>query len=69
MIDISNLSNEERLSLIERLWDSLSAKPDEIPITQDQRDELDHRLADMDRDGGRGIAADVVLDRLGAKQH
>ena len=43
-IDITNLSAEERLRLLEELWDSLSATPEAIPLTNAQREELDRRL-------------------------
>jgi len=48
-IDIANLSAEERLRLLEELWESLSATPEAIPLTNAQREELDRRLDDLDR--------------------
>jgi len=64
MIDIATLSQEERLRLLEQLWDSLSSTPEAIPLTDAQREELDRRLDELDRDGPAGIPADDVLDRL-----
>jgi len=61
-IDIGRLSPEERLRLLERLWDSLS--DDDVPMTPAQREELDRRLDDLDREGPRGIPWDEVLGRL-----
>ena len=69
MIDIANLSREERLALLERLWQSLSENPASIPVTETQKVELDLRLAEMDSDPKGGIPAVEVLDRLGAKRH
>ena len=40
-IDINKLTPEERLDLIEELWDSLSAHPAKIPLTNAQAKELD----------------------------
>jgi len=54
MIDIATLSQEERLRLLEQLWDSLSATPEAIPLTDAQREELDRRLDDLDREGPTG---------------
>ncbi len=48
-IDINKLSPDERLDLIEELWDSLSADPSKIPLTDAQAKELDRRLDEMDR--------------------
>ncbi len=61
-IDIDKLSPEERLKLLEKLWDSLSDH--EVPLTARLREELDRRLDDLDRDGPRGIPWDEVLQRL-----
>jgi len=61
-INIEKLSAEERLRLLEKLWDSLS--DDDVPITPAQRKELDRRLDDLDRDGPTGIPWEEVLRRL-----
>jgi len=45
VIDIAQLSVAERIKLVEDLWDSLVVNPDEVPVTQSQRDELDRRLS------------------------
>ncbi len=63
-IDIANLSAEERLRLLEELWDSLSATPEAIPLTNPQREELDRRLDELDRDGPAGIPWEEVLRRI-----
>ena len=39
MIDIATLSQEERLRLLEQLWDSLSSTPEAIPLTDAQRED------------------------------
>jgi len=49
-INVSELSPEERLELIEELWDSLSGRPDALALTDAQREELDRRIDEMDRD-------------------
>jgi putative addiction module component (TIGR02574 family) len=64
MIDIATLSREEQLELLEQLWDSLSSTPEAIPLTDAQREELDRRLDELDREGPVGIPADDVLNRL-----
>ena len=62
--DIASLTPEERLDLLEELWDSLAATPESIPLTRAQRDELDRRLDDLEREGPVGIPWDEVLDRI-----
>lgn len=63
-LDIAGLTPEERLSLLEQLWDSLAAAPEAIPLTEAQRAELDRRLDDLDREGPVGIPWDEVLSRI-----
>ena len=47
-VSIEALSPEERLDLLERLWDSLSGTPSTVPLTELQRTELDRRLDSLD---------------------
>ena len=63
-IDITRLSLEDRLDLLEQLWDSLSATPQAVPLTPAQREELDRRLDEIDREGPVGIPWDEVLRHL-----
>jgi len=63
-IDIASLSLEERLRLLDELWESLSAKPEALPLTTAQREELDRRLDDLDREGPVGIPWEEVLGRI-----
>ena len=48
-IDITKLTPQERLRLIDELWESLRAVPDAVPLTPEQRAELDRRLDELDR--------------------
>ncbi len=61
-IDIKGLTPEQRLRLLEELWDSLADS--DVPLTDRQREELDRRLDELEREGPRGIPWDEVLDRL-----
>ncbi len=63
-IDIAKLSPEDRLRLLEQLWESLSETPEAIPMTDTQREELDRRLDELDREGAVGIPWDEVLHRI-----
>ena len=63
-LDIASLTAEERLSLLEELWDSLAATPEAVPLTEAQRAELDRRLDELDAEGPVGIPWDEVLSRI-----
>ncbi len=54
---------EERLKLVEDLWDSIAADQHALPLTNEQKAELDRRLDAYEVDKNRGRpAADVVAD-------
>lgn len=63
-IRIEALSTDERLDLLEKLWDSLSQAPASVPVTPAQRAELDRREADLDRDLAEGRALGVPWDEV-----
>ena len=66
-IDIESLNTEERLRLIERLWDSLSAKPESVPVTKEQQAELERRLDEIDAGDTEGIPWEEVMSRVQAR--
>ena len=63
-LDIASMTAEERLSLLEKLWDSLAADSEAVPVTEAQRAELDRRLDDLEREGPVGIPWEEVLNRI-----
>jgi putative addiction module component (TIGR02574 family) len=42
---ILELPPDERLQLVEAIWDSLAEVPEAVPVTREMREELDRRLA------------------------
>jgi len=44
--EIEALSVEDRLRIVEAIWDSIAAEPENLPLTEPQRQELERRLAD-----------------------
>ena len=42
--EILELPPSERLKLVEEIWDSLAATPNDVPIPDWHREELDRRL-------------------------
>jgi putative addiction module component (TIGR02574 family) len=63
-VDIASLSTEEPLRLMEDLWESLRVAPERVPLTNAQREELDRRLDDLDREGPTGIPWEEVFSNI-----
>ena len=63
-IDIANLSAEERLRLLDEFGESLSPSAEAIPLTSAQREELDRRLDELEREGPTGIPWEDVLRQI-----
>ncbi|MHB8513612.1 MAG: addiction module protein [Actinomycetota bacterium] len=64
-INIDDLSDEERLALIEELWKSLDEnRRDAIPLTPDQEAELARRLEAHEREGPSGVTAEEMHEKL-----
>jgi putative addiction module component (TIGR02574 family) len=60
---LRDLSVEQRIRLVEELWDSIAADHATLPLTDEQRAELDRRLDAFEADGDLGRpAADVLSD-------
>ena len=61
--NLKDLPTAEKIRLVEDLWDSIASSQESLPLTQEQRDELDKRLAAYEADGdiGRPVA-EVVKD-------
>ena len=62
--EILELPVDERMRLVEVIWDSISAAPESLPLTDWQRDELDRRLAEYEADPASGSSMEEVFARL-----
>jgi len=58
------LSIEEKLQLVEELWESIAADQASLPLSDEQRQELDRRLDEFESDGDHGRDATSVLDEI-----
>jgi len=69
--DYRSLSVADRLQLVGDIWDSIAeeanAAPEVLPLTDEQKAELDRRLAEYDADPSTGVPMDEVLDRIRAQ--
>jgi len=62
--DLRDLPLEQRLHLVEDLWDSIAADQGALALTDAQREELDRRLDAYENDSNPGRDAKFVLDDL-----
>jgi putative addiction module component (TIGR02574 family) len=63
-VDISLLSVAERIQLAEDLWDSILEQQEEIPLTEAQKQELDRRLENYQKNPTTGSSWEDVKKRL-----
>ena len=63
-VRIESLSKDERLDLLERLWDSLNRTPSAVVVTPAQLAELDRRSDALDQDAAKGQALGVPWDEV-----
>ena len=61
---ILRLSVPERIQIVEDIWDSIAATPEQLPLTDAQRAELDRRLEAHERDPSSALPWDEVRSRL-----
>ncbi len=67
MINLRSIPLEERLRLVEDLWDSISADQNVLSLTSEQKAELDLRLNAYEVDGKNGRLAEDFLKTLRQK--
>ncbi|MDA3876103.1 MAG: addiction module protein [Halothiobacillus sp.] len=62
--NLKQLPIDERIRLVEDLWDSIAVDQSAIPLSSDQIAELDRRLDAYEADGDSGRAAIDVISEL-----
>ena len=62
--EILALPVAERVRLVEAIWDSISAVPEALPLTDWQRQELDRRLAEFEANPDEGSTLEEVFARI-----
>lgn len=61
--NLNTLPIVEKIQLVEDLWDSIAADQASLPLTAEQREELDKRLDSYESDGIEGrVASEVITD-------
>ena len=63
-IDIDKLDVNERLDLLEAIWESLTLDSSQVPVPESHKAELDRRLAEIDAGDDSAIPWEEVLEQI-----
>jgi putative addiction module component (TIGR02574 family) len=63
-VDVERLTPEEQLELLGELWDRLSRAPENVPLTEAQRAEIDRRSDELDADAGAGRSLGIPWEEV-----
>jgi len=62
--ELFKLTAAERLELVEELWDSIADEDKALELTEEQREDLERRLAEADADPAGGSPWEEVRERI-----
>ena len=62
--ELLSLPADERLRIVEAIWDSIAAEPDSIPVTEAQKREIESRLEEYRRNPSIAIPWEIARQRL-----
>jgi len=62
--NLNTLPIKERIQLVEDLWDSIAEEKAILPVTKDQKIELDSRLEAYALDGNKGKESKLVFAEI-----
>lgn len=62
---IGRLSVAERIVLVQQIWDSIAVEPNQLPLTEAQRQELERRADDDDVNPGDTVPWEQVKAEAG----
>ena len=61
---LRDLPIEQRIRLVEDLWDSIAADQQALSLTDEQKAELDRRLDAYESDGNKGRLAEEAIAEI-----
>ncbi len=62
--ELLRLSVSERIRLVEDIWDSIREIPEAVELTEEEKEELDKRLAAYHQNSSAGAPWKVVKTRI-----
>ena len=64
VVDILELPVQERIHLVEMIWESIAAFPQALEVSPELKSELNVRMAEFERDPEAGYSWDQVKAKL-----
>jgi putative addiction module component (TIGR02574 family) len=64
MTEILELPVDERIRLVERIWESIAAVPEAVPVSEELKIDLDRRLAEFEANPEAGTTWEEVRKRI-----
>jgi len=62
--EILKLSVDERIDLVELIWESISSVPEKIELTEAQKQELESRLFEYHKNPDEGVTLKELLEEI-----
>ena len=66
--DVLSLSVSERIQLVEDIWDTIAEVPEEVVLSDEQKAELDRRLAAYHQKPDEGSPWEIVRERIRSRR-
>ena len=64
MTDVLGLPIERRLQIVQEIWNSIVQAPEDLPLTDEERSELDRRIANAKKNPEAYKSWEEVRSRL-----
>jgi putative addiction module component (TIGR02574 family) len=62
--ELLRMSTPDKLRLIEDLWNSIAAEPDQVPVPDELKEELDRRHEEFVRDPNSAVSWEEAKERI-----
>lgn len=62
--EILELSGAEKIQIVEDIWDSIIQNPEQLPLSEKEKGELDKRLADYEANPADGIEWETLKKNI-----
>jgi putative addiction module component (TIGR02574 family) len=67
-IDLSHLTQAQKLELVHQLWDEIAANPADIPLPPGTIEEMERRAGEYKANPGAAVPWEVLRERLSGER-